>query len=244
MPPTFPEETPANRDFVCMVINKLNSYCSGKIASVQDPVIPMLYYVHDPMCSWCWGFESTRLQLFDRLPQNLHIRRLLGGLAEDTQQPMADEMRAYIQRAWHEIEQKVAGKHFNFDFWSVCQPRRATWPACRAVIAARRQGQEYDEKMTTAIQTAYYTQARNPSDDATLIELADEIGLSHTDFTAARNSDETQRELLSEMELTTELAARSFPSLLLKMEDSVRTIPINYTQSDKMHQLISRILDE
>ena len=206
--------------------------------------MPMLYYVHDPMCSWCWGFESTRLQLFDRLPQNLTIRRLLGGLAEDTQQPMADEMRVYIQRAWHEIEQKVVGKHFNFDFWSVCQPRRATWPACRAVIAARRQGEEHDEKMTTAIQTAYYTQARNPSDGATLIELAGEIGLDHTDFTAALNSDETQRELLSEMELAAELAVRSFPSLLLKMEDSVWSIPINYTQSDKMHRLISRILDE
>jgi len=98
--------------------------------------------------------------------------------------------------------------------------------------------------MTTAIQTAYYTQARNPSDDATLIELADELGLNHTDFTAALNSDETQRELLSEMELTTELAARSFPSLLLKMKNSVRTIPINYAESDKMFMLITRILDE
>ncbi len=205
---------------------------------------PTLYYTHDPMCSWCWGFEPMRRQLFDRLPHNLHVTRLLGGLAADTDQPMAEEMRAYIQHAWHEIEQKVAGKHFNFDFWRACQPRRATWPACRAVIAARRQGEEYDEKMTTAIQTAYYTQARNPSDDATLIELADELGLNLTDFTVALNSDETQWELLSEMELTTELAARSFPSLLLKMESSVRTIPINYTQSDNMHQLITRILDE
>ena len=208
------------------------------------PVTPILYYVHDPMCSWCWGFEAMRLQLFDRLPQDLHIIRLLGGLAADTQQPMADEMRAYIQYAWREIEQKIPAKHFNFDFWSLCQPRRATWPACRAVIAARRQGNQYDEKMTTAIQTAYYRQARNPSDDDTLIELAGELGLNATDFTAALNSGEVQRELLSEIELTSQLAARSFPSLLLKMENSACTIPINYTQSDTMLQLITRILDE
>lgn len=202
----------------------------------------MLYYVHDPMCSWCWGFESMRLQLFERLTQNLHVRRLLGGLAADTEQPMTDEMRAYIQQAWHEIEQKVAGKRFNFDFWSICQPRRATWPACRAVIAARQQGDEYDEMMTAAIQSAYYMQARNPSDDVTLIELAVELGLNHADFTAALNSVETQRELLIEMELAAGLGARSFPSLLLQMENSVLRIPINYTQSDNMHQLISRIL--
>jgi putative protein-disulfide isomerase len=27
----------------------------------------ILYYVHDPMCSWCWGFETTRQKIFDEL---------------------------------------------------------------------------------------------------------------------------------------------------------------------------------
>lgn len=205
---------------------------------------PTLYYIHDPMCSWCWGFDAMRGQLLDGLPQDLEVRRLLGGLAEDTGQPMTNEVRAYIQQAWRQIEQSVAGKHFNFEFWSLCQPRRATWPACRAVIAARQQGDEYDEKMTGAIQAAYYTQARNPSEDATLIELAVELGLNHTKFTVALSSDKTRQELLAEIEVTTELAARSFPSLVLKMDNTVRTIPINYTHSDTMHQLITQILDE
>jgi len=51
------------------------------------------------------------------------------------------------------------------------------------------------------------------------------------------------REPLSEVKLATELAAHSFPSLLLKMENSVWTIPINDSQSAKMLQLISRIPD-
>jgi putative protein-disulfide isomerase len=55
-------------------------------------------------------------------------------------------------------------------------PRRSTYAACRAVIAARRQNPGYEEKMILAIQQAYYLEARNPADSHTLIELASEIG--------------------------------------------------------------------
>ena len=43
----------------------------------------VLYYVHDPMCSWCWGFRPTWLALQDQLPEGVRVQRLLGGLAPD-----------------------------------------------------------------------------------------------------------------------------------------------------------------
>ncbi|MBE8572891.1 DsbA family protein, partial [Vibrio sp. OPT46] len=27
-----------------------------------------LYYVHDPMCSWCWGYKPTLDKLKQQLP--------------------------------------------------------------------------------------------------------------------------------------------------------------------------------
>jgi putative protein-disulfide isomerase len=136
-----------------------------------------LYYVHDPMCSWCWGFEPTRRQLFAALEGRLQIERLVGGLAPDTDEPMPATMRNMLQQTWHRIAISIPGTEFNFEFWEKCQPRRATYPANRAVIAARSQGDEFDARMTERIQRAYYLEARNPSDDSTLIELAADIGL-------------------------------------------------------------------
>ena len=137
---------------------------------------PILYYVHDPMCSWCWGFSSTLEALIAALPEGITFQRLLGGLAEDTDEPMDEETRAMVQSSWQRIEANIPGIKFNFDFWEKCQPRRSTYPACRAVLAARRQGR--DEDMNKAIQAAYYQQARNPSDDSTLLELAEGCSLS------------------------------------------------------------------
>jgi putative protein-disulfide isomerase len=94
-----------------------------------------LYYVHDPMCSWCWGFEPTRRQLFAALEGRLQIERLVGGLAPDTDEPMPATMRNMLQQTWHRIAISIPGTEFNFEFWEKCQPRRATYPANRAVIA-------------------------------------------------------------------------------------------------------------
>ncbi len=122
-----------------------------------------LYYVHDPMCSWCYAFGPVLAQLQQQLPDSVKLERLLGGLAPDTDTPMEQPMRERLEATWQRIEKSVPGTTFNFDFWRNCTPYRTTYNSCRAVIAAMQQGAEYDAKMTSAIQRAYYQQARNPS---------------------------------------------------------------------------------
>jgi putative protein-disulfide isomerase len=174
-----------------------------------------LYYIHDPMCSWCWAFRPTWARIVKDLPAAVTTERVLGGLAPDTCDPMPAPMRAYLQQTWRRIQQVVPGTPFNFNFWTRCQPRRSTYPACRAVIAAMRQGIEYEEPMILAIQQAYYLQARNPSDEDTLIELAAELGLATTRFIADLNSLSTQAGLARQIAFAQHLGAQGFPSLIL-----------------------------
>ncbi|KRT58921.1 hypothetical protein Ga0076813_14514, partial [endosymbiont of Ridgeia piscesae] len=52
-----------------------------------------LFYIHDPMCSWCWAFAPVLDKLQRQLPAEIRFTRLLGGLAPDNPAPMAAEMR-------------------------------------------------------------------------------------------------------------------------------------------------------
>ncbi len=201
----------------------------------------ILTYVHDPMCSWCYGFRETLGQLIEGLPDNIEIRRLLGGLAADCDEAMPEAMQRQIRSNWQRIEQSIPGVTFNYDFWTRCQPRRSTYPSCRAVIAAREQGQTFDERMTHAIQRAYYQQARNPSDVSTLIELADELSLDTDAFTRSIMSEQTQQILLDEIQQSRELGAESFPALKLQIDDAVWPIAINYNDSNEMLELIDML---
>jgi len=188
----------------------------------------ILYYIHDPMCSWCWGFTWTLNKLLHALPKDIEIRRLLGGLAADSDEPMPELMRQQIKSNWLRIEDTISGVKFNFDFWEKTTPRRSTYPACRAVIAARMQGEKYDVLMTNAIQRAYYLEARNPSNNTTLIEIANEIGLSGFDFEKNLMSEETDKIFKLEVNQARELYAESFPNLVLKTEAGLISIHIDY----------------
>jgi putative protein-disulfide isomerase len=197
---------------------------------MQDTLI----YVHDPMCSWCWGFEPTRQKIFAAIAGRMQIRRMVGGLAPDSDAPMPEAMRSMLQQTWQRIEQMIPGTEFNFDFWQKCSPRRSTYPANRAVIAAREQGDEFDAQMTARIQQAYYLEARNPSDNSTLIELATDIGLDSERFATSLVADATQQKLIAEIQATREMGIDSFPSLAVQKADGLRHIGLNYTRPEAM----------
>lgn len=193
-----------------------------------------LYYVHDPMCSWCWGFQKTWKALQISLPKEVQINYVLGGLAPDSNEPMSGEMRNYIQSQWRKIEQRIPGTVFNHDFWHLCQPRRSTYPACRAVIATKNQNPMLEVSMIRSIQQAYYLQAKNPSDDTTLIALAKELDLDVDQFTQDLHADNTQQQLLNDLQLAQDLGVNSFPSLVFASDQQRSIIQIDYNDPQPM----------
>ena len=198
----------------------------------------ILYYVHDPMCSWCWAFREVWRKILESAPAHLSIETILGGLAPDTQEPMPKALQTQIRSIWKTIEVQVPGTTFNFEFWNICRPRRSTYPACRAVIAATRQNPKYETAMISAIQQAYYLQARNPSNEDTLIELAVDLGLNATQFARELNADETHAALFGQIALSRDLGARSFPSLILERKGTRRLLPIDYNDPTRIVQQI------
>ena len=193
-----------------------------------------LYYVHDPMCSWCWAFRPSMDALIEKLPKEINVIRLLGGLAPDSDIPMPDNIREYVLENWRAIEKKVPKTKFNYNFWKECAPRRSTYPACRAVIAARKQKKIFDKEMTLAIQKAYYLNARNPSDYETLIELAEEIGADKNKFSEDVISSETDRILKEEIQQCKKLDLNSLPSLLFINKEKEIRIQSDYLNANTM----------
>lgn len=194
-----------------------------------------LFYFHDPMCSWCWGFEPTWSELQQQLKlefgSELEILYVLGGLAPDSGAPMPQKLQDTLQHYWHRIH-KLLGTTFNFDFWTLCNPRRSTYPACRAVIAASNQGKE--KQMIDALQRAYYLRALNPSDISTHTHLAEELGLDLEVFNRDIKSSETEEELHKQINLYKELSGNGFPSLTLQHNGILTKIPIDYKNTDAM----------
>jgi putative protein-disulfide isomerase len=204
--------------------------------------VATLFYIHDPMCSWCWGFRPVFERLRERLPAQVRVARLLGGLAMDSDRPMPAEMQRYLQTTWHRIADVVPGTRFNFDFWARCEPRRSTWPACRAVIAARQLAPDSEEAMILAIQQAYYLEARNPSDRQTLINLASALGINAQRFGDTLDSAAIRTRLAGEIQRARAMGVNEFPGLRLEARGTLRPIAIDYLDPTPMHRAITRLV--
>ncbi len=191
------------------------------------------------MCSWCWAFRPVWQVVRKQLPQHIEIKYLLGGLAADTNKAMPEDLQKTIRQTWLRIQKVVPGTEFNFDFWEMCLPRRSTYPACRAVIAARNQGHQYEEVMIYAIQQAYYLNAENPSDDEVLSSLAENLELDLKQFQIDLNSQQTQQQLEQEIVNSRTIGAQGFPSLIWLGYGNYCSIAIDYNNADIVLEAIT-----
>ncbi len=200
---------------------------------------PVLYYLYDPMCSWCWGFKPVWETVKARLQGEVDIVYVVGGLAPETDEPMDAEMRTYLQQAWRKITD-ITGVEFNHDFWRLNTPKRSTYPACKAVLVARQSGLE--QQMFMAIQQLYYQQAGNPSEYENLYRLAEELGLERQQFIEQIHSEEIAALLQQEIMLAEQLGARGFPSLVLLKDKTAHFIEHSYTDVEENLNKIRALL--
>lgn len=202
-----------------------------------------LYYVYDPMCSWCWGYQPTWVKLQRLLSQSLahkvQIQMLLGGLAPDSNEPMKEEMQQFLQKTWSSIHDQL-GTQFNFDFWTCCLPKRSTYPACRAILVARQQGLE--KEMLQAIQQGYYLHAKNPSELESLTAFAVQIGLEAESFQNSMKSESIEKQLQCDINLARQLPMQGFPSLVLQVNGEDHAIKLDYMQPEISLQHIQSII--
>jgi len=201
----------------------------------------ILYYYHDPMCSWCWGYRPTWEKLQEALPNSVQLQSVLGGLAEDTEQIMPRAMQQAIAGYWKRIEQEL-GTPFNFDFWDHCTPRRDTYKSCRAVIAASQQ--QCEAQMILTIQKAYYLEAKNPSEIDTLLELADRLELNVDQFQTDLHSDHTEKSLQQQIQFSRQSPIHGFPSLVLSHDQHIHAMTLDYKNHRTTLAHIDQILNQ
>lgn len=202
-----------------------------------------LFYIHDPMCSWCYAFQPALFALKNHLPCSVRLEKRVGGLAPDTTTVMPQDLQERIRQTWRRIERTVPGIRFNDDFWMLNTPIRSTYPACRAVLAAARQGADYEDAMILAIQTAYYRQAKNPALFSVLQECAAAISLDPDRFVQDMASESLNKKLQDQIGQARRWGVTTYPSLRLQHGKRIVPIAVNYLDYQAMLDDIGQVAE-
>src|SRR6185437_2496640 len=154
---------------------------------------PHLIYFSDPMCSWCYGFSPVIEDIRRTFGRALPVRVVMGGLRPGTETPMTEEAKLEIADRWTHVHEATG---LPFDGSGMSRPGFVydTDPAARAVVVARREGEELAGAFLARTQRAFYDEGRDVTPAAVLGDLAEELRLDREPFLAAWTSDEAKQE--------------------------------------------------
>jgi putative protein-disulfide isomerase len=174
---------------------------------------PHLIYFSDPMCSWCYGFSPVVDDIRRSFGRALPIRVVMGGLRPGTETPMTEEAKLEIADHWTHVHE-ATGLPFDGSGMSAAGFVYDTDPAARAVVVARRDGEEMAAAFLARTQRAFYAEGRDVTTEAVLSDIAEELGIDRAGFLEAWCSEEAKKETWRDYAISQRAGVTGFPTLV------------------------------
>ena len=134
-------------------------------------------YYTDPLCSWSWAFEAQWRYLRYLCAGRLKWRYRMGGLLADWHSyhdPFNDISKpSQVAPQWFQVC-AISGMPLDEQIWNQ-DPPDSSYPACLAVKAAERQGQEVTEEYLRRLREAVMIERRNIARQDILLAVAQEM---------------------------------------------------------------------
>ncbi|ARO88382.1 DsbA family protein [Nitrosospira lacus] len=192
-----------------------------------------LWYIADPMCSWCWGFspviEAIRCEYGVRLKMEL----LLGGLRPGTKEPMPSTQREAILRHWQAVH-RLTGQPFRFEGAMPSGFIYDTEPASRGVVAASIINSDTVFPFFKAVQSAFYIEQQDVTTAVVLTRLAADTGLDAHHFLQVFESDIARSQTLGHFQEARQWGVHGFPAVIMQDATGCRVLTGGYRPLEEL----------
>ena len=178
---------------------------------------PILHYVHDPLCGWCYAAEPLVRAAIDA---NIAVVLHGGGLWD---RPIhAPGAKRRMMRATDGRISELTGQPFGPAYLDGLLIDPVTiWhsrPTIAAILAARSVDASTSVPMLSAIQRAHYVDGRRVVEEAVLADLAGALGLDRTGFAAALGAVPVDRHIEDTRVMMSRHGLHGYPSFLLERD--------------------------
>ncbi|MFZ6687697.1 DsbA family protein [Undibacterium sp. SXout11W] len=184
-----------------------------------------LHYIFDPVCGWCYG-AAPLISAARTIPGLKLVFHAGGMMTEMNRRPVTPQLRQYVIFNDERIAQ-LTGQLFGKDYVNgLLRDSSAVFdsaPPSTAILAAEElAGRGLD--MLKQIQITHYVHGLRIAEIEVLQNIANEMGLDVTAFTAAYvrlDGVETQKHFTKSRELLARVGGQGFPTLALEHADGI-----------------------
>jgi putative protein-disulfide isomerase len=209
-----------------------------------------LIYVGDPMCSWCYGF-GKELTALTALHPELPLQIMVGGVRAGATDILDDSGKQFRLGHWARVEE-LSGLEFNRKAFLARENFvYDTEPVCRAVVTARKLAPQADLlAVFRALQNAFYVDGLDTTDGLVLAQVAvaalEKAGHASSEAEFYRNwiAPATIEATQAEFAHVRATGVRSFPALLLEVDDQLIEISPGYASAAQLESRLNAVLSQ
>ena len=189
----------------------------------------LLHYLYDPLCGWCYAAEALLDAAISGAAGRFEVQLHAGGLFERTQLP--DAKRAFIRTADARIGEmtgQIFGEPYLQGLLSDPETIYDSAPPIRGILAAQAVKPGSDAIMLKALQRAHYRAGLRIVETPVIVEVAESIGLSATEFHEAFDMFDNNvlaKHLQGTHTLMRKVGARGYPTFVAQIGEQLGLLP-------------------
>ena len=201
---------------------------------------PVLIYIGDPLCSWCYGFSPEISKAVEQLGSTVDFQLVMGGLRPYNTETMVD-LGDFLKEHWDHVSQR-SDVTFRYEILKDESFVYDTEPPCRAVVVMRKLRPDKEFEFFKAVQKAFYYENENTGDVNTYLAMMSDFGVDPVLFKTSFESEEMKMAVKTDFQLSSSLGVSGFPSTVLKYNGKYYQISNGFVQSDELVESVkSRI---
>lgn len=221
---------------------------SGMSASAQVSTSgpkPVLYYVYDPLCGWCYGFSPVITRIHENWKDIIDIEVISGGMILEDRVGPVSEVAPYIKTAYKRVEEATGvtfGEAYLADLLGEGKTIMNSWYLCVAMTVFKSFDKKNQVAFASALQKAVYFDGMPPEDTVAIVQLASTFGIDQSAYETAFQSEEMKYTTKQEFQFAEDLSATGFPTLVIKVGEEFFLMARGYVTYDVLSERIEKAL--
>ncbi|MCT4589682.1 MAG: DsbA family protein [Carboxylicivirga sp.] len=195
-----------------------------------------LKYVMDPHCGWCYGNSENMIWLEEQLQNKLNIEIVVGGMWLGSNAPLGgNEFSHFIQSHSPQMEQRT-GAIVSESFYDLAKNTTYTFSSLEpsaAIVLVKQIMPEKALLFAKELQKATFLSGHRLDEIATYTSILKRLGLDEADFTDKWLKVENVKATEAEFKTSRQLA-RSYPTLLIEINDEIRPLASGYFNKEEV----------
>jgi putative protein-disulfide isomerase len=230
--------------YLLLIYISLSDMTSSVPTSTLDPK-PVLYYVYDPLCGWCYGFSPVITKIQENWKDKIDIEVISGGMILEDRVGPVSEVAPYIKTAYKRVEETTGvtfGEAYLVDLLGEGKTIMNSWYLCVAMTVFKSSDKKNQLAFASALQKAVYFDGMAPEDTEAIARLAETFGLDAKAFKESMDSEEMKYATKQEFQFAQDLSATGFPTLVIKVGEEYFLMARGYVSYEVLSERLEKAM--